>query len=417
MVEDRISRLLSILTTEGDSFKLHDAAQKAMFHRENFTAFLEGRDRDVQPVTVEIVPSLECNQRCPRCTYTQNQSKAKYHTSQRTMTTETFINIMEGLKSLPQTKSLIFTGGGEPLMHRLIIAFMNSAVSHFGYEIGLYTNGTLLNDFWIQRIMEIAPAFVRVSLNAGTLETHAKVYGYNLEKKNYFEIVTRNIVSLAKAKARLSSKTIVGIGIIISEKNYLELPEIADLMIRLSRESDGNIKYVAIRPEVCYFDEKLRVVKTQPNTDIFSQISDEIEKEVGEKVRPEGMDVLVNRAGFEHLVKPYTNTPNIANSWSASFDYDGLFYITSEHNGMQGFSMGDVRKESPGAIWQGETRGKLMADMASGKIKTLPYFKLKTLNDMLLRIRTELGVLTSDEVTQLYQLFPLESVPEYVNFI
>ena len=36
----------------------------------------------------------------------------------------------------------------------------------------------------------------------------------------------------------------------------------------------------------------------------------------------------------------------IATPWSASFDYDGRFYITSEHNGAPGFDIGDVRQQT-----------------------------------------------------------------------
>ena len=76
----KIEKLLDIIyhsALQRNQFAEYDATKKIVFHKENFINFLKGNDLDIIPSTIGIVPSLECNQRCPRCTYWQNQSKCK----------------------------------------------------------------------------------------------------------------------------------------------------------------------------------------------------------------------------------------------------------------------------------------------------------------------------------------------------
>jgi len=412
---EKINQLYSIMGLDkSNNYAMYDPSKKALFHKENFSSFLQGKYLDVQPVCVEIVPSLDCNFRCSKCTYLQNQSKEKDKEKKRLMSQDVFDSILEGLKS-SYVKTIIFTGGGEPVKNPLYLEFMKQATDE-GFEIGFYTNGALLKEKDIEQLLEMEPVFIRVSLNSGTARTHGIMCGYNGETSHIFDKITGDIVKLGKAKKELGVSTTTGIGYIMGEKNHKELDEISTLLLRLYEESNGGIDYVAFRPEVHYFDDNMNVVTKQPNAEIFAKISDQLEDKIASIVRPSGMRVLINRKGFESLSQPYQNTPNIANPWSASFDYDGRFYITSEHNGMEGFCIGDIKHTSLKDIWEGNTRKELMRKMDSGEIKTLQNFKLKTLNDLLFMIRG-LGVFSKEEVKEFYKNINLNNIPLHVNFI
>jgi len=411
--ESRVSQLHSILGLNVPSTYIYDPAKKVAFHRENFSAFLEGRDYDVQPVTVEVVPSLDCNFKCARCTYTQNKSKEKDRGKRRLMSQDVFDLVIKNLKEV-YTKSIIFTGGGEPTMNPLYLDFMKQAKKE-GFKIGLYTNGALLSKRDIEELLGLEPVFVRVSLNAGTPQTHSVIYGHD-QISSIFNRITKNLAELGRVRERLGVSTVIGVGYIINERNYFELDSISDLLLRLYEEADGGIDYATFRPEVFYFDDDSNVVTRQPNAKIFATISDQLEEKIGGVVKPSGMNIQIKREAFEYLADDYQDIPNIATPWCTSFDYDGRVYITSEHNGMEGFCIGDVKTASIGEIWEGKVRKELMKKMKSGQIKTPSYFKLKTLNDLLLKVRA-LGVFSRQEVVEFYKGVNLENMPSQFDFI
>ncbi|MBN1376807.1 radical SAM protein [Candidatus Woesearchaeota archaeon] len=412
----KTDKLYSILglNRSNNSYNMYDPSKKALFHKENFSSFLKGNYFDVQPVCVEIVPSLDCNFNCPKCTYVQNKSKEKDKGKKRLMSQEVFDSIIGGLKG-SYIKSLIFTGGGEPLKNPLYLEFMKQA-KESGFEIGLYTNGALFKEGDFEKLLEIKPVFIRVSLNAGTSITHGLIYGYNGKNPIIFNNIKRNIVDLGRTKTKLNVPTNIGIGYIINEKNYEELDEISDVLLQLYEDSEGGIDYVAFRPEVYYFDDDLNVVTEQPNSEIFAEIPDLLEDKIANKVESSGMRVLINKEGFNNLSLPYQNIPNISHPWSASFDYDGRMYITSEHNGMEGFCIGDIKNTSLKDVWYGNKRKELMMKMDSGEIKTPPYFKLKSLNNLLLNIR-DLGIFSEKEANEFYKSIDIDNKPPHVNFI
>ncbi len=360
------------------------------------------------------MPSLDCNLNCKNCTYKQNKSKQKDKGKKRLMSMEVYNLIIESLKGL-DVKSIIFTGGGEPVMNPLWLEFMRRAKNE-GFDIGLYTNGSLLKKRDIKQLLEINPTFIRVSLNAGTPKTHSDMCGYSQKESKIFKRITENIITLGKTKKRLNDSTTIGIGYIMSEKNHKELDKISDLLINMQKEAGEGIDYVAFGPEVYYFDKNLDVVTKQPNAKIFAGILKRLEKIVRKKFNPNKMAVLINEEGFKQLSQPYKNITNIANPWSTSFDYDGRVYITSERNGMKGFSIGNIKLATLKEIWNVNKRKELMKKMESGKIKALQNYKLKSLNELLHKIKN-LGTFSMKEIKEFYENIDLNSKPPHFNFI
>lgn len=128
------------------------------------------------------------------------------------------------------------------------------------------------------------------------------------------------------------------------------------------------------------------------------------------------MDVVINRDGFDALSSDYIDVPNIASPWSASFNFDGSFYIGSEFNGMEGFDIGDVVNQGVVGSWNGEKRRDLVGRMGSGEIKTLQHYKLRGINDLLLKVR-KLGKFTKEEVDEFYNGFDTGKARNNVNFV
>lgn len=392
-------KILKLLNQGGnDNFSIYDAAKKIIFHEENLRSFLMSRYIDVKPITAEIVTSLECNFNCPACTYFQNKAKLKGKKGHRFLNEKVYKRMLDELRSFG-VKSLIFTGGGEPSMHPELISFIGKAINNF--KIGVYTNGLLWNKKKIYDLLSLNPSFVRISVNAGTAEVHKKVFGYgkvNLTSDKVFSKINKNIVDFARIKKELNSKTVIGTSFIINEKNICDMENIFLFLQKIYKKTNKQIDHAAFRPEVYYMDDNCQPVIIQPNSGIFRKSVSEIEKYIEPKEGKNIPKIVLNKDGFLTLSKKYVPSQNIAASWSISFNFDGKVYFTSEHNGVEKYCLGDISKATMAEIWYGEKRKYLL-----NNINTLPNFKLKTLNDLLLKIRS-LGKFSEEEVGEIMKV-------------
>lgn len=428
-VNEKIDRLIKFLGFgKNHIFGAHESSRKIVYHQKNFSAFLEGRDRDILPICVELVPSINCNFNCPSCTYTQNGSKRLAIISNRKgetglMDYETFRFVSSGLRAL-EVKSVIITGGGEPSMNPLYLSFMKELKSS-GFYVGLYSNAGGLDED-IRAILEAEPAFVRLSLNSGDAATHFKMYGV----RNMFERVIKNIINIGKSKTTLPNcRTTLGIGFILGQRNSCDeqLDSIARTLEYIVNESCGGISYAAFRPEVQYFTENSstgtpEVCKQQPNQHIFIGMSDKIEERIKKRLEKTGLKVLIAKDGFEQLSLPYKDGRNIAAPWSISINYDGQPYFISEGNGNPDYRISSDRYESLEISWKSQRRREVEEKITSspstpGHFSLLPHYKLLTTNNLLLAIRESFGVLTHEEVKHFYSKLDLTKSPEHVNFI
>lgn len=402
---ERLHELLNV--NKNSTYGFYDASKKASFHKENFSSFLRGKDFDVKPISVEIVPSLECNFSCPGCTYKQNGSKFKIAGRRRLLRKNTFDKIVNNLRQFG-VKSLIFTGGGEPMMNPITLQFIEEAKKYF--KVGLYTNGLLWDAESIKKLMKMNISFVRISLNADDFFTHSKVFGYQNVKTNYniYKKVIDNIIEFSKEKEK--SETVLGLGYLVNEKNFKDPLKTYDALWSLFKRANEKIDHVAFRPEVAYFDNDFNTVFYQPNANFFKEIYSDLKK-VSKELNNSGFRAIFNSDGFDCLTKKHEEKKNIAASWSVSFNYDGKLYLTSEGNGLDYYLLGDINLETMNAIWYGKRRKELISS-----IKTLPNFKLKTLNDLLLEIRN-IGKFNEKDIKEFYKKYDKMETVDHIDFI
>jgi len=153
----------------------------------------------VHPVTVEVDPTNKCNAKCGFCMFTKYRQE-----NLETLDIEIYEEVIQEL-SEKGTKSVTFTGGGEPTLHPRFNDMCYIALD-WGMEIGLVTNGILLDK--VSFIKEFT--FVRVSLDAHDPETYQKVKGVD-----QFAKVVDNIKC---ASYDIGSGTL-GISYVINEDN------------------------------------------------------------------------------------------------------------------------------------------------------------------------------------------------------
>lgn len=102
------------------------------------------------------------------------------------------------------TQYVRYTSNGEPLVHPQIYDMLDYAVTHSGVFITLTTNGTILNERRVEKLLASGLHMIDISIDAFTAETYAKVrVNGNLEATRGNVLRLLDIKSRAKASTRI----------------------------------------------------------------------------------------------------------------------------------------------------------------------------------------------------------------------
>ena len=346
------------------------SSDKWMLHSLPLETALKGRFYDVLPVNIHFSPALDCNYSCPHCTYgdskidfenrlgSENElKKEQVHTQLETM------KIVFDRMEEAGLKRLIFSGGGEPLMNPDTIAGMAYA-TEIGLDVGLFTNGSLLSISRIDKILETNPSVIRISLNAGTEESHRLFHGLEYP---HFQRVINNIRYLTTEKQRRKLSVEVSIAVIVTPLNFDTILDMSDILSDIE-----GINYLNIRPTINYanhtkminrgVDEGTQyVVENHPNYandykafftsgEQFSQ--DFFDEVIGlaniAKERLKGkITVNIPEHKFEALTEVEPSLKEcLASPWALGVGPDGLVYVCVEHNMAAEYCIGDLKTQS-----------------------------------------------------------------------
>lgn len=155
-----------------------------------------------QPALVTVDPTNNCNLSCSWCNAAHIlQNRHRQMTKDTLLDLAAFLAEWRGSREWPAgVEGVCLAGGGEPLLHPDIGAFIEACVSR-GIEVGIVTNGTN-----IHRFLEPLSlcTWVGVSVDAGSRETFKAMKG-----RDSFDQVCDNIAELndyiAKRPCRLAT--------------------------------------------------------------------------------------------------------------------------------------------------------------------------------------------------------------------
>ena len=267
--------------------------------------------KSVYPLYVEVSPMGACNHRCSFCAvdYLGYQS----HRIDAGFIGETLYKMY-----VCGTKSVMFAGEGEPLLHKDINGMVRTA-RDIGLDVAITTNGVLLNK--LDPIDEIS--WIRVSMNAGTRETYAKIHRTDPRD---FDRVLANLADavLRKGKCSISAQMVL-------------LPENAHEVETLKQiGKDIGLDFVAIKP--------------------YSQHRSSLNKQDGVVAAPEdSVGLVVRRTAFETSVMEYDKCRATPNLW-AYIRANGDVYSCSAFLGDDRFNLGNINRQTFREIWQGDKR-------------------------------------------------------------
>lgn len=177
---------------------------------------------DVKKVYLEV--TTKCNFSCITCIRSSWQDELTH------MSWETFKNIINSLKELPELTTVHFGGFGEPLMHPQIFDMLQ-AVKELGLKVEMITNGSYLREEILQQLIELKLDILYTSLDSSDEEEYNEIRpGAN------FKSVYHNIVRLQELKKEQKlTKPELGIEFVAMKKNFARLPN----LIRLAWELDA----------------------------------------------------------------------------------------------------------------------------------------------------------------------------------
>lgn len=290
-------------------------SHRLMYHPLRVAQLMESdtwvKARDVYPLYVEVSPMGACNHRCTFCAvdylgYTANALDAEF-------LAETIHDM-----AICGIKAVMFAGEGEPLLHKNINGMVRSALD-VGMDVAITTNGVLLNK--LDPIDKIS--WIRVSLNAGTAETYAKIH--RTDPKD-FDRVLANLADavLRKGKCSISAQ------MVLLPENVREVETLKQI------GKDIGLDFVAIKP--------------------YSQHRSSLNRQSGTVAAPEDSDGLaVRRTAFETSGMEYDKCRATPNLW-AYIRANGDVYSCSAFLGDERFNLGNINRQTFREIWQGDKR-------------------------------------------------------------
>jgi len=154
----------------------------------------------------DIHPNNFCNHNCIWCKFEHNKLELSYE------------DMVRHLDKYPTVRGVRISGGGEPLLNRDTFPFIDECVRR-GVEVGLFTNGSLLNDDNIPTVSKCR--FCRISLDAATPLTHHRIHG-----SKDFDIIIENINKLRRTNIRE-----LGISFMVTEETVYDIPLLETLEV------------------------------------------------------------------------------------------------------------------------------------------------------------------------------------------
>jgi MoaA/NifB/PqqE/SkfB family radical SAM enzyme len=175
------------------------------------------------PVCLYLEVSNECNLACKTCpiTYGKVEEPASLSVEQVKYLVSQFATV----------KRVVLHGVGEPLLNRELPKIVRWLKEKRIYVL-FNSNGTLINKRWREALVESGLDEIRLSLDAATPETFARVRG-----KPLFDIIIRNIKGLTALKAERGSLTpLVSLWLTGLRETLKELPDFIRLAYSLGIE-------------------------------------------------------------------------------------------------------------------------------------------------------------------------------------
>ena len=176
--------------------KIFNPKAKVLVHHKKIKKYFE--TGNVDPITLEVDPSNACNHSCPFC-ISGHIHLAKFKDTEffdrRIMKKEVLMSLVKDISKM-DIQSLSWTGGGEPTQNPNLKDAMKYINENSKIQMGMFTNGTLLERFDLFDTIIRTLTWIRVSIDAGKAKTYNDLRVTN--EKNNFEVMINNVNKLVQ---------------------------------------------------------------------------------------------------------------------------------------------------------------------------------------------------------------------------
>jgi radical SAM protein with 4Fe4S-binding SPASM domain len=343
---------------------------KIFAHRKQIDELLNGKC--VKPITVEVHLTNLCNHNCVWCFY-RGFRFGEYSTISR----KRMLSLVSDLIAL-QAKAVVISGGGEPLLHPDVEEVIER-LGRSGIELGVITNGSMLNiDSLATKIAKFC-RWIRISLDAGTTETHNMLHKPRV--KDEFSIILENIKELNQLREQINPDLAIGISFLAHPLNVLDLPQLYSLCNSLS------VDYLQVKPVL-----KLDKDKHEEILYLLRQMSSFI--------RHGKTELYTNFPRFNEIVRSEQRgyVDCLYSHFVTAIAADGNCYPCCQLVGNETFSFGNLNNSSLGDIWFGSKRSGVLTTIVT---KFCPTCRGHQINEMLNGYRR--GVISETDIKKSYK--------------
>ena len=288
-------------------------------------------------ISVELDLTNLCNNNCPLCTGAKNKKVS--------LTFEQIKRLTDELADIFEAKSIIISGGGEPLLHPDFIKILYY-IKNKGLKIGLNSNGLSLDEAKAKAIIECCEYF-RISLDAGTKEMYKKTHG--VEEKSFLKVI-ENIKMFSRLKKELKGDIAFGTGFLTNE---MTKPDILNFY-KLSKE--------------CGVD----FAQLRPFTGDLTKIDKEFKKAKG-LYEDENFKVSASVHKYKRLndknKRPYCKCYGMFFNTVVTADF--RIFVCVSHRQKEKYLLGDLNKNTLKEIWESSRIREVFENI---DFKDCPYF-------------------------------------------
>lgn len=342
-----------------DTYALHPFNPlKLLVHADRVRALVRGEL--VYPVSVELDLSLKCNHACEWCSF-----DGWRHANWIDFPAPRVLSLLHELKDVG-VLAVTLTGGGEPLVHKQAPEVMRT-LTDLGIQWGVVTNGFMVRGERAE-LMAAHATFVRVSLDAGTTETHQRLHQ---APHPQYEQILRN---MARLRERAGRRLTIGASMCIFDSNVQEI------QLAAQRLKEIGADYVEVRP---VYPTTWRGGR-QDDSGLSDSNVDEAKGNIvaakhlyeDETFRVIGMvDRFDAVQAFRH--RDFYDKCRITHL-STVISSDGHVYACCVHRGLKAFSAGSVLSKSFREVWDSEQHEQMVESIDIDRCPKCRYVGLNS---------------------------------------
>lgn len=180
----------------------------------------QGRLKAEFPSQIIVDATEVCNLACIHCPHSEFKRSGQY--AARYLDAELHHKMVDEVREYGQNhmQYIRYTSNGEPLIHPHIYDMLDYAVRHSNVFVTLTTNGTIMNERRIEKLLASGLNMVDISIDAFLPETYA-----DIRRGGSLEITRANVIKLFEIRRRIGAATRIVVSFIEQPQNCGELAD------------------------------------------------------------------------------------------------------------------------------------------------------------------------------------------------